>query len=239
MTRSKLSTILLLGWVTVTCVAGLCAGTARPVMAEDTEAVVTARRLFLRRGPGTEFPPYSTIGEGSTVRVQEFHGKWARVTTSSGQTGYVHGDFLRLLDKQPEAVALAPAQAAEDVPEDDAALSEALQRNKELEGQVQELRDRLAAVEAASADEAPAQAAEPEGTELARLAAAVASLEARFDQARPAGSVRVVHPNPMPEAETSLYGNAILFGILGLAVGWAAGSYVRRSERGRRSRIRL
>jgi hypothetical protein len=237
MNKRKVSTILLVGLLTAMAAVSVVAATAKPALAEEAEAVVTARRLFLRRGPGTEFPPYSTIHEGSTVRVQELQGKWARVTTSSGQTGYVHGDFLRFLEKAPErpapaaAVAEAPAEAG-------TATGEAVQRNRELEGEVEDLSQRLKELEADPPAAAPAAESEASAAELARLTAAVASLEKRFEEALAAGSVSVVHPNPMPDAASPLNGSAILFGFLGLVIGWAAGSYVRRSDRGR-SRIRL
>lgn len=71
-------------------------------------ATVSTEQLYVRRGPGAEFPPFATLGRGDRVEVHEVRGEWARIVTGNGQTGYVRSDFLSLRDKEkatPEAAA--------------------------------------------------------------------------------------------------------------------------------------
>src|SRR5271169_5626060 len=46
----------------------LAAGTAA-VWAQGNVAIVAGDHVFIRRGPGTEFPPFATLDAGSTVEV--------------------------------------------------------------------------------------------------------------------------------------------------------------------------
>jgi hypothetical protein len=72
--------------------------------------VVGAGRLYVRRGPGTEFPPFATLTKGDTVEVQEMQGEWARIMTGSGLTGYVRSNFLILAGehRKPPALPVLP-----------------------------------------------------------------------------------------------------------------------------------
>ena len=62
-------------------------------------ATVSTEQLYVRRGPGAEFPPFATLGRGDRVEVHEVRGEWARIVTGNGQTGYVRSDFLSLREK--------------------------------------------------------------------------------------------------------------------------------------------
>src|SRR5437870_3286473 len=61
-----------------------------PIWAQSGTAVVTgADRVFVRRGPGSEFAPFATVDKGSTVEVRSVQGEWALIVTAGGQSGYV------------------------------------------------------------------------------------------------------------------------------------------------------
>lgn len=63
--------------------------------AHATTAIVTGTEwVFVRRGPGNQFPPFARVPSGSTVEVQEIEGDWARIITASGQVGFIHKKFL-------------------------------------------------------------------------------------------------------------------------------------------------
>ena len=81
---------LLLPWVLSVAVF---TGVAGPVAAKT--AIVTGTEwVFVRRGPGNQFPPFARIPSGSTVEVQDVHGDWAQIITASGQVGFIHVRFL-------------------------------------------------------------------------------------------------------------------------------------------------
>jgi len=130
--------------------------------------VVGAEQVFVRRGPGTEFPPFATLTKGDTVEVQEMQGEWARIQTASGQTGYVRSNFLLPPGEKekvsaptppakanaptppakvsaPPAPAAAPPAAAGTSPErgEAAALRAANERSKALEAEVRSLQQQL------------------------------------------------------------------------------------------------
>ncbi|HYD46871.1 MAG TPA: SH3 domain-containing protein [Terriglobales bacterium] len=67
--------------------------TAAP--AESQTAVVNGiSKLFVRRGPGMQFPPFASLSEGSVVEIQSMEGQWARIGTANGQVGYVQRRYL-------------------------------------------------------------------------------------------------------------------------------------------------
>ncbi|MCP4658302.1 MAG: DUF3380 domain-containing protein [bacterium] len=70
-------------------------------MASKT-GIVTASRLNLRPTPATDKPTIAGLARGTSVEILEVSGKWYRVGTKHG-TGYVHGDYLRLVDDDPAA----------------------------------------------------------------------------------------------------------------------------------------
>ena len=82
-------------WAVVFVLAFLTLPLLGPTSAEATTAIVTGTEwVFVRRGPGNQFPPFARIPSGSTVEVQEVEGDWARIITASGQVGFIHKKFL-------------------------------------------------------------------------------------------------------------------------------------------------
>jgi hypothetical protein len=89
-------------------------------MANQT-GVVTANVLNLRQGPAADSPALTALARGARVEVLGSEGAWYRVKAGE-RTGYVHGDWIRILDTDPaagflyerddlKAVPLAPADA--------------------------------------------------------------------------------------------------------------------------------
>lgn len=233
-----------------------------------TALVVGAERLFVRRGPGTEFPPFATLTKGDTVEVQEMQGEWARIMTGGGQTGYVRSNFLVSPgEREKPAVTLTPVPTSAAKPQPAAAESSALraasERNKALEAELNKLQQRMAELksrsEAALAPvvvtaapvvptavtptpasmAAPAAGTEQLQAEIRRLTAVVEALQHRLDTRPP---VEGVPPPVMPIEATphSFSSGALAFGVIGVAIGWLAGSTLgRKQDRSRRSRIRF
>ncbi len=79
-------------------------------------AIVTGtEKVFVRRGPGNEFPPFASIPSGSTVEVQDTLGDWTRISTASGQVGYVATQFLSFPgepEHRPTAIRATPTRLA-------------------------------------------------------------------------------------------------------------------------------
>ncbi len=73
---------------------------AAPHTALGRTAIVTGTEwVFIRRGPGNQFPPFARIPSGSTVEVQEVRADWAQIITASGQVGFIHVRFLSFPDE--------------------------------------------------------------------------------------------------------------------------------------------
>jgi len=232
-----------------------CSAQGQPAVVEGTS------QLFIRRGPGREFPPFATLTGGSQVQLQERHGTWARVTTASGQVGYVHSKYLRVLKADTPVAAPAPPTApvttaptpATAAPTPAAGSPTRTTRSASTstpQRVVERATERATASPTASAEVTSTPAAtETPGTvakklrganvevEIGRLSEAVEALNRRLDQRFPlpeAGNV------PAPEPDSGVSGGAILLSLAGVVVGWLLGStYQRNKERGRRSRIRL
>jgi hypothetical protein len=225
----------------------------------NTALVTGAERVFVRRGPGTEFPPFASLARGSVVEVQEMQGEWSRVKTASGQVGYMHSNFLALPNEagtgagavrsQPSGPAPTPAPALVPPPavrSDSAALNALAEKNKALEAQVGALQEELTALKNRPTQPAPTAAPAASGdsedlrAELKRLTAAVEGLQSRVgggvsSSAPPAGDAV-----PAEATERSVPSAALLLGAVGLLLGWLLGAaYGRSQERGRRSRIRF
>jgi len=237
------------------CCIILLSGVAPVVWGQGNTAVVTgADRVFVRRGPGTEFPPFATLTEGSSVEVQEMQGEWSRVKTANGQVGYVHSNFLALPSEAGAAAApRVPAGASHPQPtaaptlrptvhSDTAGLNGLTERNKALEAQVSSLQEELTvlknrptlAPEAAATPAVSNADTEALRAELKRLTAAVEGLQQRGGNMAPGETV------PAESADHSVASTALLLGGVGLLIGWLLGAaYGRNQERGRRSRIRF
>lgn len=237
--------------VILLCLAPQCSAEGQPAVVEGTT------QLFIRRGPGREFPPFATLTGGSQVEVQERHGTWARVTTASGQVGYVHGKYLRLLKTTSPTVSAehspAPPMAARTTAvtpptrRAQAAGTPTRARNAErattrpaasptpppIDAEMTATPS-ATMVRAAQAPGSDSPSVEPE---IVRLSEAVEALNRRLDQRFPLPDAGA---GPTLESDSGVSGGAILLGLAGVIVGWFLGStYQRNKERGRRSRIRL
>ncbi len=231
----------------------LLPGALQTAWGQGNTAVVTgADRVFVRRGPGTEFPPFATLTDGSTVEVLEMQGEWSRVKTANGQVGYMHSNFLALPSEAGAAARRAPTEArpqptAVPTPHptphtDTAALTAATERNKALEAQVSALQDELTALknrptpvpEVVPTPVAGNAETDELRAELKRLTAAVEGLQQRGGGGAPGEAV------PTESPEHGVASTALLLGGVGLLIGWLLGAaYGRNQERGRRSRIRF
>jgi uncharacterized protein YgiM (DUF1202 family) len=230
---------------------------ATAVWGQGSTVVVTGtKRVLVRRGPGTGFPPFASLSNGSVVEVLEMRGEWSRVKTASGQVGYVHSNFLALPSEAGSAAAAEaprPQPTATPLPQptahsDTAALHTLTERNKALEAQVNTLQEELTALKNRPTQTAPPAAtvaavtaeAEELRTELRRLAVAVEGLQKRFGVTTASNDAAAAGVPPAEAPERSVSSTALVLGALGLLLGWVGGiTYGRTQERGRRSRIRF
>jgi SH3-like domain-containing protein len=229
------------------------AGLVVSVWAQANTAVVAgAEHVFIRRGPGTEFPPFATLTEGSSVEIQGMHGEWARVLTASGQSGYVRSNFLALPGEHRAPPAVTPPRAAPAAAtparSEAAAVRQLTEENKSLTAQIGQLQEELAASKARAEatpvsvpTTAPADVdAEKLHSEVARLTTAVEHLEKRLDAQPPPLNVSPLPNLPAEGPVRVVTSTTILLAAIGLCVGWLLGNaFGRRHERGRRPRVRL
>ncbi|HVO25570.1 MAG TPA: SH3 domain-containing protein [Candidatus Margulisiibacteriota bacterium] len=222
----------------------------------STVVVTGTKRVMVRRGPGTGFPPFAALTKGSVVEVLEMRGEWARVKTAGGQVGYVRSNFLALPNEgsaaaatetpllQPTATPSAPPTARVD----SAALHTLTERNKALEAQVSALQDELTALKnrpTQTAQPAPTSApvtgeAEELRKELKRLTAAVEGLQKRVSAVSPSNDAPAASAPSTEAPEHNVSPTALVLGAIGLLLGWVGGiTYGRTQDRGRRSRIRF
>ena len=228
-------------------------GLVASVWAQANTAVVAGgAHVFIRRGPGTEFPPFATLTEGSSVEIQEMHGEWARVLTASGQSGYVKSNFLSLPGEHRAPPAAAPPRtvppAATPARSEAAAVHQLTEENTSLTAQIGQLQEELAALKA-RAEVTPASVATPPPValdveklhaDLTRLTAAVGQLERRLDVEPPRVSVSPLPNLPADAPARVVTSTTILLAAIGLCVGWLLGNaFGRRQERARRPRVRL
>ena len=217
---------------------------------QGSTAIVTgAQRVYVRRGPGPEFPPFGTLPQGSKVEVQAMEGEWSRVVTPSGQGGYMHSNFLRPEGEEAGAAVEAPEPGGANPPPtapDTSALAALTERNKSLEAQVSALQAELGTAKS-RADETPAVPVTPAVTadeqalqaEMQRLATAVEAIQRRLDGG-PGIDAGASTTTPLQGKPAVVSPTALLLGGFGLLVGWLIGTaYGRNQERGRRSRIRF
>lgn len=232
----------------------LCS-TLQPSVAQAQPAVVEGTtQLFIRRGPGTDFPPFATLTGGSQVEVQERRGSWARVTTASGQVGYVHTKYLRVLEDE----AAKPTATKPTTPQPTVAATSPRPTRPASAPMTPTRRRRAAEAAATPTDPSPTpdttDTSSPAPTEtrpwlpakpangnvqreIERLSEAVEALNRRLDQRFPLPDGITTPPG---DATAGVSGGAVLLGLVGVFVGWFLGAtYQRNKERGRRSRIRL
>lgn len=216
------------------------------VWAQGNTAIVTgAERVYVRRGPGTEFPPFGTLPQGTKVEVQEMTGEWSRVVTPRGEVGYMHSNFLAPEGEASRRAAETPSAGAAPAGADAAALAALTERNKSLEAQLSALQEELSAAKSRASEPPPAPAtpalapdAEALHAQLERLATAVEAIDRRLDDG--AGRGGATASTPLQGKPPMVSPTAWLLGGFGLLVGWLLGAaYGRNQERGRRSRIRF
>lgn len=225
----------------------------------STAVVTGAERVFVRRGPGTQFPPFATLTEGSTVDVKEMSGEWARISTANGQVGYVNSNFLALPGEHRAVRQVAkPTAAAAPTAIATPAAASLSEQNKALAAQVEQLRQELTAErERVEARPTPptgptiAPDAQQLNAEVARLTEAVETLQRRLDAGQsgmggepaanppPWGDDPTKHIFPSPETSPAVSPVAVLLALIGLAAGWLMGSAHGRRQRDRRARVRL
>ena len=66
----------------------------------STHGICTADVLRIRRGPATSFAPLGQLARGDRFEVVGTAGAWYRIRRDSLE-GFVHGDFVRLVDPAP------------------------------------------------------------------------------------------------------------------------------------------
>jgi len=195
---------------------------AAPVVA----TVRGGEAVNVRRGASTESPKFRSLARGAQVRVEEVNAQWARVTLKDGDSGYVNVAYLQFAPGAtvPPAATptVAPAAAPAGVIEAAAAVADGVTpRPAALEGQLAQLRERLAALESAVVP----PAGEPP-------AGAVASGE----------TPRPIVPLAAPVAPPDQLdiGTSLALAGVGLVIGFLLGTaYGQRQERHRRSRVRF
>jgi hypothetical protein len=83
----------------------------------ELAGIVTASTLNLRPTPSTDQPPLAGLPRGTPVEILERRDSWFRVR-ALGQEGFVHTDFVRLLDPSPAAGFLRERDALRTIPLD-------------------------------------------------------------------------------------------------------------------------
>jgi len=195
--------------------------------------------LYVREGPGTDYPVLSTLPRGDKVEAETTAGAWVRVRLAGGREGYVFAKYVRFPEGRP-AVAEAPAAGA-----DSGAAGRAAAM---LEQSAQAPRGEAAkTTPPADSHRAGAAGGGPEAScrcpadlalraDVRRLLHLTGELHRRVFEAGvaapPPAAVRVQRVDA--ELRNGLFAAGGLFagGVIGLLLG-------RRKERRRRSRIRL
>jgi len=208
-------------FLTLVAAALLC--TAARVVAEPVTATIHGvDAVNLRHGPGTDSPAFRALGRGMRVRVEEVSAQWARVKLDDGATGYVNIAFLQLEPGATFPPAPTPASGSAEVapaqvqitPE---SLAAETPHAPALEGQLEQLRARLAALESAVV------------TPQSELAAVAGTPHALAPIAAPVS----------PPEQLDIGPSLALAGV-GLVIGFFLGTvYGQRLERHRRSRVRF
>jgi uncharacterized protein YgiM (DUF1202 family) len=213
----------------------LLAVVAPATAAETTPAIVSgAELLYVRRGPGINYPAFATVARGQAVEVEHLEGTWAFVHLPSGQTGYVHSTYLSFPAETPATVLVMatpiPATTAEPEPTTTASPTTAEPSNTpaEVGPEAEEPLPPAPAPPAPNVDVAALH------EEIQQLTVTVNGLQQQLKaQQAAAGPHDGEHLWLSPTSVTLLVAMALLIGWL------AGGAYGRQSERSRRSRIRF
>jgi hypothetical protein len=204
---------------------------AEPVVA----TVRGAEALYVRRGPGTEYPAFATLEKGEQVQPQSRSGAWVLVRIPSGEEGYVHGNFLDLPagaqlsgTEEPAAPAESsePTHAESPPPAVDVAVDVASEQP------------------AAPMIPAPAPPATPSVGDLAGLQADVQRLlrltEEVHDELATPPTLGPTNGSAVGYDQTPDPGPILALAGAGLVLGFMLGTvYGRRQERNRRTRVRF
>jgi uncharacterized protein YraI len=201
----------------------LLAGGVGPAAAgAATGTVRGADAVHVRRGPSAETPPFQVLSRGATVTVERVVGSWVEVVLADGQHGYIKADYLAL----PAGVEVVAAAETTPVPTPEGAMATAEPTAEEagrnpLEVELNQLRERLAALESAVGTPSPT----------------AASTAASPEPTRPALPLPTTVAAP---ADLQDIGPSLALAGVGLAIGFVLGAiYGQRQERNRRSRVRF
>lgn len=85
------------GYISFVC--GSMAASQIDAPSTDPGSVGTAiaiSKVNVRSGPGTNYKKLGKLRRGQTVAVWSVKGKWAEITWTGNQKGYVHTDYLRM-----------------------------------------------------------------------------------------------------------------------------------------------
>jgi len=62
---------------------------------ESNKAVVTSKRLRLRKKPGINHQIVGVLHKGDVITLKETRGVWLRISTNENADGWVHGNYVR------------------------------------------------------------------------------------------------------------------------------------------------
>ncbi|MGD8987638.1 MAG: SH3 domain-containing protein, partial [Syntrophobacterales bacterium] len=62
------------------------------------KAIVTTNELHLRAKPGTYHRIIGSLNKGDLVIIKDTKGEWHRVSTAEFEDGWVHGEYVRVLE---------------------------------------------------------------------------------------------------------------------------------------------
>ncbi|MBI4518613.1 MAG: SH3 domain-containing protein [Deltaproteobacteria bacterium] len=211
--------------------------------ADTSVAVVSgAELLYVRRGPGTNFPAFATIERGERVEVERLEGVWAQVRLASGQNGYVHSTFLAFPGEKGATVMVLATPTA---PAATLTRTQVTRTSSPAPTPSPTVTPTVV-YEPTATPTPPAAALSPDAAgdsdevkalrrEVERLTTTVDTLHKRLGdwQAQPNTSAATgEHPWRTPTITVLV--------LIALLVGWVAGgAYGRHSERQRRNRIRF
>jgi len=207
----------------------IIAADARPATVQGAD------RVFLRRGAGLEFQPFTTVERGEQVDVEEVTGAWALVKAASNQRGYMHAAYLVYNDNS-QVVAQAPAAAAQAAPAATAGPASDLgQQNADLRAEIEKLQAELADRSTPVAAPSPGEDLVALRAEVRRLADTTDAMRSRLDAPGPGGPAV-----GLGVGEAWATSTVVVIAAFALLAGWMMGAAVsRREERNKRTRIRF
>jgi uncharacterized protein YraI len=226
------------GILTLLVALSLVLGAPTRSAAETIPAIVTgAERLYVRRGPGVDFPAFATIEQGERVEVERLEGVWALVKLASEQTGYVHSTFLSFPGQMRATViaVASPTPTSTPMPQPTASWTPKVLPSPSGEpappgGGEAGAHDRTSVASGSTDGEPDLRALQQQ---IERLTLAIDALEAQL-------GARSTRDGTEDEGPSWTSASVALLFLMALLVGWVAGgAYGRQVERTRRSRIRF